>query len=207
MVVFSDRQTAVRILDDAKRLNMLDGHFVWIWIDTSEFSSLKNATDDLTKEFKESDRDREKISEAAEIRPKRESKSDISDLHINYLLRNDQFLLFNNKYGVESSKSKTHNDILIADKSGNNKDVVNKKEVNEKVPDLPIGLLSLRPLPIRVDRHLVKGAVRLLVATLKAVLARCPDWLAESIALEKLSTSCWRPLGVKELNFSSVFGR
>lgn len=229
VVVFSDRQNTVKILRDAKRLNMLDGHFVWIWIDTAETNnSYKEFTDDLVKELKENDKDvmTDKMtiidSTNRESRFKREFKSDISDLRVNYLLRNDQFLLFtntnnNNKYGVESSKSAKRNDNVYANKNDNNNNnisnnnnnnvVIKHKQINEKVPDLPVGLLSLRPLPIRVDRHLVKGAVRLLLTTLKIVLARCPEWLYDSIVRENLTTSCWKPPGVKELNFSTVFGR
>ncbi|KAK7872804.1 hypothetical protein R5R35_011925 [Gryllus longicercus] len=40
---------------------------------------------------------------------------------------------------------------------------------------LPVGLLALRPRPMRVDRHLVKGATRLLAATLRRVLAACAE--------------------------------
>ncbi|GLH10803.1 Uncharacterized protein GBIM_15691 [Gryllus bimaculatus] len=36
-------------------------------------------------------------------------------------------------------------------------------------------LLALRPRPMRVDRHLVKGATRLLAATLRRVLAACAE--------------------------------
>lgn len=35
IVLISDAETAQRVLHQAKRLNMLDGHFVWLWIDTA----------------------------------------------------------------------------------------------------------------------------------------------------------------------------
>lgn len=35
IVLISDAETAQRVLQQAKRLNMLDGHFVWLWIDTT----------------------------------------------------------------------------------------------------------------------------------------------------------------------------
>lgn len=35
IVLISDAETAQRVLHQAKRLNMLEGHFVWLWIDTA----------------------------------------------------------------------------------------------------------------------------------------------------------------------------
>lgn len=205
---------AIQILEDAKRLNMMDGHFVWIWIDTAHNASYKNATEDAIKDFKEIEREKrsEKSakdfvdshkSENSDSRYKRGVASALSDMHLNYLLKNDQFLLLNTQDGVESSKFKKRNEVI------SNLNVRSRKKLNtgDKLSELPSGLLSLRALPVRLDRHLVKGAVRLLVATLKIILDRCPDWLLESITLGELQTSCWKPLGMKEFNFSSVFAR
>ncbi|RZC39596.1 ANF receptor domain containing protein [Asbolus verrucosus] len=185
VVLLSDRPAAVRILEDAKRLNMMDGHFVWLWVDTAANISISD--DGADKDKPSEDRYRRSVV-----------KSDISDMHVNYLLKNDQFLLFNRNYGVESSKFKDRNDRsrrLFSAVDG------------EFKGELPAGLLSLKPLPVRVDRHLVKGAVRLLVATLKLVLDRSPLWMLQSIAKGQLTTSCWKPLGAREFNFSNNFGR
>ncbi|XP_068898087.1 uncharacterized protein [Tenebrio molitor] len=190
VVLLSDRPAAVRILEDAKRLNMMDGHFVWLWVDTAANISISDdAAAAAADKDKPPNEDRYKRSVV---------KSDISDMHVNYLLKNDQFLLFNRNYGVESSKFKDRND-----RSQRLFSVVD----GEFKGELPAGLLSLKPLPVRVDRHLVKGAVRLLIATLKLVLHRSPLWMLQSIAKGQLTTSCWKPLGAREYNFSNNFGR
>ncbi|KAK5645132.1 hypothetical protein RI129_006432 [Pyrocoelia pectoralis] len=218
IVLFCDRFVAIRILEDAKRLNMMDGHFVWIWFDTAQNESYRNMTEDFNN-YKDSERDkrgdkggdidyfthRNDNSENSKMRLKRgvQFESDLSDSHLNLLLQNDQFLLFNNHEGVESSKFKKRVD------ANSNVNVKTRKKLNigEKLSDLPSGLLSLRPLPIRLDRHLVKAAVRLLVTTLKVILDRCPDWLLENIASGELQSSCWKPAGIKEFNFSTIFAR
>ena len=187
VVLLSDRPSAVRILDDARRLNMMDGHFVWLWVDTAANISVSEDVNISEKDRLPEDRYKRSVV-----------KSDISDMHVNYLLKNDQFLLFNRNYGVESSKFKDRND-----RSQRLFSVVD----GEYKGELPAGLLSLKPLPVRVDRHLVKGAVRLLIATLKLVLRRSPLWMLQSIAKGQLTTSCWKPLGAREFNFSNNFGR
>lgn len=254
---------------------MVDGHFVWLWIDTeplnfsaaSAASTEKPPTSDSKRERRETpeelndhrrflmnathfkmvdeDPSREEKAPTTEIpsdegegddehpgkvnflqphpeprrnqqfhREKRDNilqqhrefvKSDISDMHLNYLIKNDQFLLFNRQNGVEGSKSKYLRDSVVSAKKKSLKRYDRKRM--EELTELPVGLLSIRALPMKVDRHLVKGAVRLLVGTLRAVLARCPDWLAQSIALEDLTTSCWTPVSASEFNFSAVFSR
>lgn len=134
-------------------------------------------------------------------------KSDINDMHVNYLVKNDQFLLFNRQSGVESSKFKNLRDSVVSIKKEQSWKFHGFYGRRSTFSELPAGLLSIRALPMRVDRHLVKGAVKLLVGTLKTVLARCPDWLAQSIALEDLSTSCWSSPSAGEFNFSSVFAK
>lgn len=207
----TDHNTAGRVLEYAKRLNMLDGHFVWLWIDTSGNLNYKNITDDLiSKDTIEKDL---RIERSVEYKAlyKRDTRmdhwprNDISDMQFNSLLKDDHFLLFNTnnnrRNSVESSKFRSRRDTLIFDST----DFVNNKS-GEKVI-LPQGLLNLRPLPIRVDRHLVKGAVRLLVAALEMALARCPIWLADSLQRSQLVTSCWKPLGPAEHNFSIIAAR
>ncbi|XP_044268937.1 uncharacterized protein LOC123014091 isoform X4 [Tribolium madens] len=188
VVLLSDRPAAVRILEDAKRLNMMDGHFVWLWVDTAANISISD----------DGGADKDKPPPTEDRYKRSVVKSDISDMHVNYLLKNDQFLLFNRNYGVESSKFKDRND-----RSQRLFSVVD----GEFKGELPAGLLRLKPLPVRVDRHLVKGTVRLLLATLKLVLQRSPLWMLQSIAKGQLTTSCWKTLGAREFKFSDNFGR
>ncbi|KAJ8918548.1 hypothetical protein NQ315_013053 [Exocentrus adspersus] len=186
VILMSDRSSAIRILEEARRLNMMDGHFVWVWIDTAAPISVKNVTED-EKDPKDKPEDRVKRSS---LEP-----SDISDMHISYLLRNDHFLLFNRNNGVESSKLKDrqahHRTNGLGDTKG----------------ELPPGLLSLKPLPVKVDRHLVKGAVRLLVAALKFVIDRSPEWMLSYFVEEQVINDCWNNAATKENSFISEFAR
>ncbi|XP_044755269.1 uncharacterized protein LOC123314202 isoform X2 [Coccinella septempunctata] len=193
VVLLSDKTSAMRILEEAKRLNMMDGHFVWLWIDTSANISFR--------EFTEEDRDKEvknRRDADSDERTKRSlTKSDINELHINYLLQNDRFLLFNRDLGTRSSVSKKPNPEEL-------KSIFHVK--SDTHSELPAGLLYLRPLPVKVDRHLVKGAVRLLAVALKMVLNQS---VYNNDALQRrfISTSCWRPTNDAEKNISLHFGR
>lgn len=211
----SDRMSSIRILDDAKRLNMMDGHFVWLWIDTAAIINVRNNTDEV------GDNELSKLSEHEEPRFKRDVKSnaeyeqfikrrrailnDMEEANINYLLQNDQYLLFNrNSYSVESSKLK--NSRSDRRKQQKKDDSESSGGSNSIQAELPAGLLSLKPLPIRVDRHLVKGAVRLLVSVLKDVLNRSPSWvIRKSVTLQ--SNGCWKNTVVKDRTFTKSLGK
>lgn len=258
-----DRLGARRVLDEARRLNMVEGDFVWLWIDTepANISPESGVTLAATTEKPPRPRDRRDIPSPVEpsssteapnisrekhknavvptksatqemlfrttsdseherrLRRHREIvKSDISDMSINYLLQNDQFLMFNrDDSSVKSAGSPIPN-------PGGRKNRERKLSVGspatpllepsssreppeyEGVP-LPAGLLSIRAVPMKVDKYVVSGAMRLLVGTLRAALARCPPWLAQSIVLDHLETSCWAPASATEFNFSTVFAR
>ncbi|XP_066145804.1 uncharacterized protein [Euwallacea fornicatus] len=201
VVLCSDSKSAIRILDDAKRLNMMDGHFVWIWIDTEGSINIRNASDDDPVVRSKRDYDSDFIDDS--IIGTREKRSaflhgDISDMHINYLLRNDNFLLLNHDTpSVASSK--------VNRKAPQRPSRVSSSSKSERMSDLPVGLLNLKPLPIKVDRHLVKGAVRLLITTLKSVVARSPGWMIQNLLSNVFVSSCWDEVQ-KDLSFSSNFG-
>lgn len=182
---------------------MMDGHFVWIWIDSAQNTSFKNATEEAKDVAGEGERRSERSVRSERDTRNAHRESVLSDMHLHYFLKNDPFLLFNRHDGVESSKLKKSSEIFDGESHAN----ARKAFGADTNYELPVGLLSLRPLPIRIDRHLVKGAVKLLVATLKVILDDCPDWLLDSIALGELKTSCWKELGKEELNFSTLFAR
>lgn len=190
MILFCDQKCAIRILEDAKRLNMMDGHFVWLWVDTAEMTGQRINT--TVEEQSTTTTKEESIREKRETATKKSIRSDISDIHRNYLLRNDQYLLFNDFEGDEKAR--------VVRESGAGGSSVIAKTV--ETSELPSGLLSLKPLPIRVDRHLVKGAARLLMATLKVVLDQCPTCLLE----RRLESSCWTNSS-ESTNFSNFFAR
>jgi hypothetical protein len=77
--------------------------------------------------------------------------------------------------------------------------------VDEDVADaLPVGLLALRTKPMRLDRHLVKGAVRLIADTLLEVLSKCTDWMP---APPSSNNSCWTTPSGSFQNFSKILAR
>ncbi|KAL1498139.1 hypothetical protein ABEB36_008987 [Hypothenemus hampei] len=181
VVLCSDSKSAIRILDEAKRLNMMDGHFVWIWIDTASSINIRNSSEvDLIDRAKRN-------LDAGEYREKRNAffHGDINDMHVNYLLRNDNFLLLNNNNNNPSVASSKIN--RKAHVSAPHRLSFNSK--SERNSDLPAGLLSLKPLPIKVDRQLVKGAVRLLLTTLKSVFDQAPPWMLQKIVSNKFNAS------------------
>nr|CAD7589790.1 unnamed protein product [Timema genevievae] len=71
---------------------------------------------------------------------------------------------------------------------------------------LPVGLLAIRPRPMKIDRHTVKGAVRLLADTIKQVLTQCADWMPQP-GEGNYETSCWINSSVAYRNFSKLFVR
>ncbi|VEN54783.1 unnamed protein product, partial [Callosobruchus maculatus] len=163
----SDRPSAVRILEDARRLNMMDGHFVWVWVDTEAVVTIKNSTVSVDDD-KEPSKDQERFKRAYEGRERdtrntvdgsRKSTAvngamdDISEMQASYLVQNDQFLFFHRE-----------------DRKWTDRRPRSKGGGSPALGQLPPGLLSLKPLPMKVDRHLVKGAVRLLIVALKAAL-------------------------------------
>ncbi|KDR14505.1 hypothetical protein L798_10206 [Zootermopsis nevadensis] len=81
----------------------------------------------------------------------------------------------------------------------------NEQDLDDDVDEaLPVGLLALRTQPMRLDRHLVKGAVRLVAETLLGVLTRCAAWMP---APPSSVNSCWTTPSESYRNFSDMFAR
>lgn len=209
----SDKTSSIRILDDAKRLNMMDGHFVWLWIDTAAVINVKNSSDEIVDEMS-------KRIEYEEVRLRRnvelntafqerlirrlEKSNDIEEMHVNYFLRNDQYLLFNRKnYVAENSKLK---DRRSDHRKQQKKDSAGSVGGSNGEGELPAGLLSLKPLPVKADRHLVKGVVRLLISVLKDVLDRSPSWMIRNLVTVQ-NNGCWKNVVIKESSFIADFGK
>jgi hypothetical protein len=82
---------------------------------------------------------------------------------------------------------------------------LNEESGDEDVEDsLPVGLLAMRTQQMRLDRHLVKGAVRLIADTLLRVLTQCSDWMP---APPSSNNSCWNSPSDSYQNFSNMFTR
>lgn len=161
-----------------------------------------NTTTTITAEDSAATKE-ESNREKRETTTKKSIKSDISDIHRNYLLRNDQYLLFNDFEGdVETGKARVARESGAGTSSSSSSSSSSVFVKTVEASELPSGLLSLKPLPVRVDRHLVKGVARLLMATLKVVLEQCPRCLLEG----RLVNSCWTNSS-ESTNFSNLFAR
>ncbi|XP_068081518.1 uncharacterized protein [Anabrus simplex] len=82
----------------------------------------------------------------------------------------------------------------------------NDENPGELTEALPVGLLAIKAQPMKLDRHLVKGCVRLLTDTLRRVLTQCADWMPQPSDSE-YNASCWRNQTTTQQNFSAVFTR
>ena len=183
---------------------MLDGHFVWLWINSGENVTLRRVSDIVQKEnplYINRDIkgiDQNDIKGVPFLR--RNSHRDLfkGDIFETYnLLKNDKFLLFNRHENTDHSKFQSQvgvpSTVIRLDKFS-----------GDESAELPEGLLSLKPLTLKIDRHFVKGAVKLMVETLRNVFTKSPHWLARSF---QSSPSCWKPPSLDEQHFSHLFGR
>lgn len=58
----------------------------------------------------------------------------------------------------------------------------------KKKGNVPVGMLSLRPVPLRTDTHTVRAVVRVFAECIKdAMAARCEDWTPK---VNKVSDPC-----------------
>ncbi|XP_077293992.1 uncharacterized protein LOC143916663 [Arctopsyche grandis] len=293
IVLISDAETAQRVLQQAKRLNMLDGHFVWLWIDTTstmnqvkQSNQLPNGTMSQTPQGPDTliemeierrakgerhaadhrerhglgrrpdDFDRYKRDESAETGHRDINHSFNASVNSVVNKRSDFIYSKIKNEGVESSKmmhnskyttsaiNDTYNNIIIASNSDehNNynessvyigdgvkfvdstyssvsemnrlsrgglrvaekraerlwaynrpsKDDAPSDAPNTTVLDaFPVGLLALRPVPMKTDRQLVRGAVRTMGAALRRVLSYQDDRPARALFKDTTFASCW----------------
>ncbi|KAG8312833.1 Glutamate receptor ionotropic, NMDA 3A [Homalodisca vitripennis] len=97
----------------------------------------------------------------------------------------------------------------VVTRSARNRDSDNLKasDISDKVPALPVGMLGVRAVPLRFDRHLVRSVVKLLVESLRRTFHRkCR--LKEPTAPEVTSSqSCWHSSPAWQRNFSHYLVR
>ncbi|PNF41769.1 hypothetical protein B7P43_G03443, partial [Cryptotermes secundus] len=170
ILLICNLETAKQITTEAERLNMMSGHFVWLWIDTGASAMLaaqRNApfpADDSTR-----------------------NDANNNNATIDYPTAFEQPIT----------------QIPIRSRSRSSSSKRRERESDEDVADaLPVGLLAMRTKPMRLDRHLVKGAVRLIADTLLEVLSKCIDWLPVP---PSSNNSCWTTPSGAFQNFSNIF--
>lgn len=188
VVLFSDRPVAIRILDEAKRLNMLDGHFVWLWVDTAEnMNFTRNHSEDAAVASVPEDRPK--------VRNKRQTKRDgLGDVHASYLLQNDRFLLFNGEFGIGE---------------GHKVGFVGGEGYRAGGADLRVARGSVefesrarenRQTPGERGREAVDSDA-------EGGAGGCSGCDAHGGGWRAVKTSCWRPLDSRGMNFSNFFAR
>ncbi|CAH1971114.1 unnamed protein product [Acanthoscelides obtectus] len=198
----SDRPSAIRILEDAHRLNMMDGHFVWLWVDTATIITVKNSTASV-EEDKESSKDSDRFKRAYEERETDEHGTvedrkryrlndvmgDIRTMQASYFVQSNQFLFFHRE-----------------DRKWTDRRPRSKGGGSPSIGQLPPGLLSLKPLPVKVDRHVVKGAMRLLIVALKEALDQSTPAMLNDLVRAN-SDGCWKNTPSKGNMFIQNFAR
>lgn len=223
---------ARKVMHEAQRLNMIGGHFIWIWADTSSTTEFYNAAyhdiSDVIKDTKDlldrseysskktdtgSDSTYDRIRELLErkmdfdeMNPRRKNAENSDKLlnrfglnmNIN-LNEDDKPVIGVRKRDIEiddSLNQKSNESIdnffinnlnidlnlddYLVDNNNNNVDidVKSKRKSNNKPSndtssyvlfhhfvDFPVGLLALRPVHMKVDRHFIRSAVRLFASS------------------------------------------
>lgn len=79
--------------------------------------------------------------------------------------------------------------------------------VTTNVPLLPVGMLAIRALPLKFDRHLVRSSVKRVVESLKkAVIKRCKT-REDKMLLSLTPTLCWHTNSESQKGFTKYFLR
>lgn len=227
-------------MHEAQRLNMIGGHFIWIWADTSSTTEFYNAAyhdiSDVIKDTKDlldrseysskktdtgSDSTYDRIREMLErkmdfdeVSPRRKNADNSEkllnrfDLNMKMNLNEnekppavgmrkrdielddslnqksnesiDNFFMNNfntdlnvDDYLVDNNNNNVDIDVKSKRKSNNNNNNNNSKPSNDTSSyvlfhhfvDFPVGLLALRPVHMKVDRHFIRSAVRLFASS------------------------------------------
>lgn len=152
VLLMSDGKVAKRVMDEAKRLHMVDGDFVWLWIDTSAA-----VTPNLNTSREKSENDPvEIITESREKRSKpfRSSESNstfVRNKRRRFVFFQDDF--YNKRHPVPLPTQPVH-------------------RVNYSLPALPVGLLAIKALPMKIDKHFLRSTMRMLFEVLRKSYGR-----------------------------------
>lgn len=250
VVMMSDSAAAKRVMDEAKRLHMVQGNFVWLWIDTGSSLTARNESklnifyplDDRIKDRRAresgdhhdtssnedyfnnlikqlgsanstnstSDTSREpntrtnetglvnnsninnneiNLDNRTEVNDKinkldRVSKSSLSSKntsvsHDYIWISNERVTVFSKDktsepFPLHVFENSTTNSFNTTASNNSDRTLRLRRSAKELdvVPPLPVGVLGVRALPLRFDRHLVRSAVRLVADALRRALHR-----------------------------------
>lgn len=192
VLLLCDLDTSRRIMSEAKRLNMIGGHFIWLWADTTsttEFfdiiysNDLSNPESDIDllqmpsanngdKKFNLFQHEEFSINEDDNIVKMKHTDTNDSN-------EPNEELISNNNKRKRSITHTSSSTVGLGSVSSSNKNAQQQHIIQQKMPflnfstssvshvlfhhfqDFPIGLLALRPVRMKIDRHFIRSAIRL----------------------------------------------
>ena len=204
--------TAKQVTSEAKRLNMMSGHFVWLWIDTGASTTITNTNvttganltlPALASKRRDPPSNKPNLPEGPRSSVKHLIGATTSDILLrSNNLRLGDFLSFRDS----ATRSSSSDSWLYQEKNSSPSERFPDDIDDDMDESLPIGLLALKAQAMKVDRQVVKGAVRLLADTLHKVLAQCEDWNPAPVA-PSYNASCWTKPTDSYSKFSHLFTR
>ncbi|PSN52890.1 hypothetical protein C0J52_03006 [Blattella germanica] len=204
---------------------MMSGHFVWLWVDTSASMSIHKSIPIPVHNASTSTASATAAASATFPPPteqlinqilsrlksrtsanKRRDRRDTSNKPMEGPARTSHVWSRVDKVLSERDMTSIRNTFTRASQQGAAviRDLVQDPE-DEEDDSLPIGLLALRTQPMKVDRQVVKGTVRLLADTLHRVLTQCTDWTTPTPP--QVNTSCWSKPSPQYRDFATLFVR
>ncbi|KAJ8887917.1 hypothetical protein PR048_007401 [Dryococelus australis] len=185
VVLICDLRTAERIASEARRLNMMDGHFVWLWVDTNSATAAEgNSTYTVNQPARHN-----------ATRPRAYHRT--KNRKTGSLYKGEGYV-FHICLGVVCQA------VCLPGRWRRLGDDGRTTEDDGVVDSLPVGLLALRPRAVRLDRQLVRGAAKVLVDAVRRVLTLCVDSMPAPSAVD-YRVSCWEQPPHAYRNFSALF--
>ncbi|KAI5711412.1 hypothetical protein M8J75_000198 [Diaphorina citri] len=182
VLLMSDGKVTKKVMDEAKRLHMVDGDFVWLWIDTSaavtanQTSSKQNIDNDPVEIITEN---REKRSKP--FRPLDSNNTFVRNKRRRFVFFHDDFYNKRHPLPFPTPSRPPHH-------------------VNYSVPPLPVGLLAIKALPMKIDKHFLRSTMRMLFEVTRNTYTR--------YCSRPSSPSCYHSSSVfSETNFTHLLFR
>uniref|UniRef100_A0A8D8RZG8 Glutamate receptor ionotropic, NMDA 3A n=2 Tax=Cacopsylla melanoneura TaxID=428564 RepID=A0A8D8RZG8_9HEMI len=188
VLLMSDGKVTKKVMDEAKRLHMVDGDFVWIWIDTSAAvsanlnSSKQHIDNDAVEMITET---REKRSKPGPFRSFESNSTFVRNKRRRFVFFHDDFV--NKRHPLPSSSPASTSYFPHS---------------NYSLPPLPVGLLAVKALPMKIDKHFVRATMRMVFESMRKTYLRYCN------SNHPASESCFKSSSVfSETNFTQLLFR
>ncbi|KAL1465216.1 hypothetical protein WDU94_004803 [Cyamophila willieti] len=188
VLLMSDGKVTKKVMDEAKRLHMVDGDFVWLWIDTSAAvkanlnSSKQHIDNDAVEMITES---REKRAKPGPFRSFESNNTFVRNKRRRFVFFHDDFV---NKHHPLPSSSPSFPSY--------------SPHSNYSLPPLPVGLLAVKALPMKIDKHFVRATMRMVFDSMRKT------YLRYCSSNHPSSESCFKsPSVFSETNFTQLLFR